>query len=292
MISLPDPHGPDTVRPPYDTMFEHQSYTQPLSARKSAENLPAWGQMQQGGYNQSKYYGMVKCIDDNVGKILDALRSEDLLEKTIVVFTADHGDLRGEHGRHNKGVPYEGSAKIPFVIYYADKIAAGTIVNQALGCVDFLPTILSLMNVPTSGLEEGRDASSLFLARPVEWNDIAFVRATGDEAGWLAAVTEQFKLVYSTSDDPWLFDLEKDPNELTNCFTQPAYRETVRELSTQLAEYGRKYKDPRAANANVQADLQWAIEGTGAYVSPRRAKPTVSSKPAKSPKRKARKQQP
>ncbi len=292
MVSIPDPHGPDTVRPPYDTMFDQQSYTQPISARKSADNLPSWGQMQQGGYNQSKYYGMVKCIDDNVGKILGVLRSEDLLDKTIVVFTADHGDLRGEHGRHNKGVPYEGSAKIPLVIYYRDKIAAGTIINQALGCVDFLPTVLSLMNVPTAGQEEGRDASALFLAKPVDWNDIAFFRSTGDENGWLAAVTDRYKIIYSTSDDPWLFDLREDPNELTNCYAQSAYRETVRELSTQLARYGREYDDPRAANAYVQADLQWAIEGTGPYVSPRPATNPGKSRPAKSTRRKSRKKKP
>ncbi len=232
MVSMPDPHGPDTVRPPYDTMFDDQTYEQPPSARKPAENLPSWGQMQQGGYNQSKYYGMVKCIDDCVGKILAALRSENLIDNTIVVFTADHGDLRGEHGRQNKGVPYEGSAKIPFVIHYQGKIAAGTIIDQALGCVDFLPTILSLMNVPTAGLEQGRDASALFLSSSTDWNDIAFFRGTGDESGWLAAVTDRHKLIYATGDDPWLFDLEQDPNELINCFAQPENRETVCNLQS------------------------------------------------------------
>jgi arylsulfatase A-like enzyme len=54
----------------------------------------------------------------NVGKILEALRSHGLIGNTIVVFTADHGDLRGEHHRQNKGVPYEGSARIPFILHY------------------------------------------------------------------------------------------------------------------------------------------------------------------------------
>ena len=57
----------------------------------------------------SQYFGMVKCIDDNVGRILDHLRENKLLDNTIIVFTADHGDLCGEHGRHNKGVPLEAS---------------------------------------------------------------------------------------------------------------------------------------------------------------------------------------
>ena len=242
---------------------------------KPAQGLPAWGEKQRGGFDQSKYYGMVKCIDDNVGKILDALRTEGLIDNTIVIFTADHGDLRGEHHRQNKGVPYEGSAKIPFVIYYKGKIQPGKIIGEAIGCVDFLPTILALMGVDTAGKEQGRDASQLFLTTktPADWNDIAFFRGTGTERGWLGAVTDRYKLIYSTTDDPWLFDLEEDPNELVNRFSDPAYRETIAQLSRQLLQYGQKFNDPRAATPQIRADLDWAIKGTGDYISPRPAKP-------------------
>ncbi len=290
MVSLPDPHGPDTVRPPYDTMFRDQVYTQPRSALKPDEGLPSWGQKQQGGYDQSKYYGMVKCIDDNVGKILGALRQAGVIDHTIVVFTADHGDLRGEHFRHNKGVPYEGSAKIPFLIACPGKIPPGTVVNEALSCVDFLPTILSLIGLATAGKEEGRNAAELLITgrAPAGWDDIAFVRGTGVEAGWLAAVTDRYKLVLATGDEPWLFDLEQDPDELVNRFTDPAYRETVRELSGKLAEYGQTFRDPRAANVHIQADLSWAIRGSGAYQSQRPAAPPRVTT-AKSPKGKGRK---
>ena len=292
MVSIPDPHGPDTVRPPYNTMFKDQEYELPRTYDRPDESLPNWGQPAGGFSGMAGYYGMVKCIDDNVGKILAALRDEGLLENTIVVFTADHGDLRGEHHRQNKGVPYEGSALIPFVIYYPAKIKPGTVVDDALGCVDFKPTILSLMGYKSKD-HEGRDASALFLSgeAPAGWNDVAFIRSTGDEAGWLAAVTERYKLIYSTSDDPWLFDLEEDPDELKSFFADPAYRETVRDLSRQLIAYGKKHKDPRAANAKIQADLKWAVEGEGPYVSTLPAKPAGKAgregKPKKGARRKA-----
>jgi arylsulfatase A-like enzyme len=275
MLSLPDPHGPDTVRPPYDTMFQDQTYRQPRSALKPDQGLPSWGQKQNGNYDQANYYGMVKCIDDNVGKILDALRETEVLDQTIVVFTADHGDLRGEHHRQNKGVPYEGSAKIPFVIAYPGRIPPGQIIHQALGCVDFLPTILGLMDVATAGDHHGRDASMLLTTgqAPAGWNDVSVLRGTGLEPGWLAAVTSRYKLVVSTSDDPWLFDLENDPDELVNRFLESAYRPTVGQLARELAEYGQRYDDPRAANLDIQADLQWARQGTGEYRSTRSARP-------------------
>ena len=106
-----------------------------------------------------KYYGMVRCIDDNVGRILGALRRNGQIDNTLIVLTSDHGDLCGEHGRLNKGVPYEGSARIPFLLRCPQKVQAGTIVKEALSCVDFLPTVLSLMDVKTAGKKQGRDAS-------------------------------------------------------------------------------------------------------------------------------------
>jgi len=282
MLSLPDPHGPDTVRPPYDTMFASQTYEKPRTADKPSEGLPSWGRKQKGGFNQSRYYGMVKCIDDSVGRILGTLRACGVLEKTIVVFTADHGDLRGEHHRHNKGVPYEGSAKIPFLMYYPARIKGGTVINEALGCVDFLPTVLSLMGQKTAGLEEGRDASALFGAgrAPEGWRDVAFMRSTGPaERGWLAAITSRYKLVCSVNDQPWLFDLQEDPDEVTNRFLRPEYRETVRALSKQLRAYCRDHRDARGDAPRIKADLAWAIEGAGDYVPP--PMPVKADRPAR-----------
>jgi arylsulfatase A-like enzyme len=261
MVSLPDPHDPDTVRPPYDTMFKDQEYVAPRTFDKPDEGLPSWGAKQGGFQGMAAYYGMVKCIDDNVGKVLACLNENRLIDRTVIVFTADHGDLRGEHHRQNKGVPYEGSARIPLLVYCPGAIRPGTVVRAALSCVDFKPTILRLLGIESAGPDEGRDCSALLTGgeAPTGWTDIAFLRGTGLEPGWVAAVTRRYKLVCSTRDDPWLFDLHKDPDELTNCFTRPDYREAVRTLSLQLRAYGQASKDPRLLNARIQADLQWAI---------------------------------
>ncbi len=203
MLSLPDPHGPNTVRPPYDTMYEHFEFEIPATASKDESNLPSWGKKANRTINRNgiiNYFGMVKCIDDNVGKIMRYLDETGLRNRTIVVFTSDHGDLLGEHGKDNKGVPYEGSAKINFIISYPNSLPSGLILDQAFSCVDFTPTILSLMGAPPTGLEEGRDASALFMGQSVpDWDDIAFMRGTGSRTGpdenWLAAVSDRYKLL-------------------------------------------------------------------------------------------------
>jgi len=265
MLSIPDPHGPDKVREPYASMYDDQEYTQPRSAVDAAEGLPSWGKGKSNNYQQATYYGMVKCIDDNVGKILASLKKNGLMENTIIVFTSDHGDLRGEHRRQNKGVPYEGSAKVPFVVRWPEKIKAGTIIRETLGCHDFLPTILKLMEVKTAGKEDGRDASALFTTgkAPAGWKDITFFRGTGTKSeNWLAAVDKRYKIIFSTTegDDPYLFDLKTDPDEMVNQFNNPEYREIIREMSSDLIAYGNTYGDPRADDPKVEEELKAAAK--------------------------------
>jgi len=263
MVSLPDPHGPNTVRAPYDTMYKDVRIPIPVSLKRKPEQIPAWGRS--AGVTAAQlqrlmpnYYGMVRCIDDNVGKILDTLRNRNLLEKTIIVFTADHGDLCGEHGRLNKGVPYEGSARIPFLMYCPGRIKPGTVVNEALSNIDFLPTVMSLLDVPHELTVDGRDASGLFTGRrPADWKDITVVRGAGraEETGnaWLSAITARFKLVFSTSEEPWLIDLHNDPDELTNLFGQSEHRDTIRWMTAELRSYGNAHRDPYVRNPRIRS---------------------------------------
>lgn len=265
MLSLPDPHGPNTVRQPYAQMYADVEVPIPASLRKTKAQTPKWAKTARGLTPKRlrklmpPYYGMVKCIDDNVGRILQALEKNQLLDNTIVVFTSDHGDLCGEHCRLNKGVPYEGSAKIPFLLRYPRRIPGGTVVNQALSCVDFLPTVLALMGVETAGKEQGRDASALLAGQVVEnWDDVAFIRGTPG-AKWLCAVTDDYKLIYSDVDSPWLFDLSKDPDELTNQFANRDYREIVRRLTRGLRSYCDTHGDPYGAIEKVRDEMAAAI---------------------------------
>ncbi|QDV84694.1 sulfatase [Planctomycetes bacterium TBK1r] len=243
-LSLPDPHGPNTVRPPYDTMFADMVIRPPMSFSMANEN-PAWAAV--GGKNSAArfnpalmtlYFGMVRCIDDNVGQILDTLAELKLTDKTIIVFTSDHGDLCFEHGRLNKGNPYEASAKIPMIIAAPGLIPAGTRVDQALGTVDFAPTLLSLLGKQSTTGAVGRDASPLLTAQSdVAWDDVAIIQSSGLKPSWFAVITDRYKLVLSVSERPWLFDLKTDPDELKNSIDLDQNRDIVRQLAGRLRDY-------------------------------------------------------
>ncbi|MFP6613854.1 MAG: sulfatase [Pirellulales bacterium] len=260
-LSLPDPHGPNTVRAPYDTMYANVKVPIPATLMRQAGQIPGWGKSANVSAAMLRrimpaYYGMVKCIDDNVGRILQQLRKHDLIDRTMIVFTSDHGDLCGEHGRLNKGVPYEGSARIPFLVYCPGKLPAGGTVKQALGTVDFFPTALKLLDVPYDAELDGRDASRLLAGIEEEtWNDISFLRSTPGQP-WLCAVTARYKLIYSALDEPWLVDVREDPGELTNRFGRPALQKVASSLTRQLIQYTREHHDEHARVPSIRAAMR------------------------------------
>jgi len=249
MLSIPDPHGPNQVRAPYDTMFDHMHFSDPRTMRPDTQNSPKWlkteGNMQLNQAQMADYYGMTKCIDDNVGRILKFLEEEGLDDNTIVVFTSDHGDLMGEHGRHNKGLPYEMSARVAFLLKYPEQVKGGKRIQKACTMADFAPTILSLMGVDCAAYQfHGTDLASDFKAEEKLIVNDRVVYITNAYSRWVAAVNNRYKLVLSPNDSPWLFDLQEDPDELINYYNNPDYKDIAAWLMKELYNQMEAYDDP------------------------------------------------
>jgi len=262
MVSIPDPHGPDLVREPYLSMYKGQPFEVPYTGKKDPKSAPAWARFtgSKRGDRDDAYFGMVKCIDDNVGKILKKLDSLGLTERTIVVFTADHGDMRGEHGRQNKGIPYEASVRIPFVIAAPGLIPAGKRVDFALNTIDFKPTLLGLLNITATQSSAGRDASALLRGEPVDknWNNLIFSRSPDIRHGtaWLMATDGHYKLIASPVEPLWLIDLKQDPAELVNRADEPELAPIRTRMAKALLEYAEKYNDPNLPLKKMRASLE------------------------------------
>ena len=136
------------------------------------------------------------------------------------------------------------------------KVKQGLVVKEALSCVDFLPTLMTMLESPLNGhAVDGRDASVLFAGKNDSWNDIAFLRSTPNQP-WLCAVTAKYKLVYSANERPWLIDVEADPNELTNLIDQPEHRDRIARMTRALLAYSRAHQDPHARVPKIQAAIQ------------------------------------
>ncbi len=98
----------------------------------------------------------------------------------------------------------------------------------------------------------------------------------------MGAFSRRYKLVVAPAAGPSLFDLEKDPDELTNLFTSPAHRDTVRQLARELSDYGQTFHEPHFASARVKADLAWAVSSETNY------KPPATTPPESAADRKAK----
>ncbi len=258
MLSIPDPHTPDYARPPYHTMYDRMDLKPPQTmAPECTATKPSWAQGGKDDHNEAgpfdaddmrQYFGMVKHIDDSVGRILKFLDDNHLADNTIVVFTADHGDMCFEHNRRNKGVPYEASARIPFVIRYPARIPAGKTIREAFTTVDFAPTVLALMGLKTGTAFHGMDASADFTSpeKEVVKDRITYYAKTG--GWWVAAVDGRYKLVLDKQEKPWLIDLDVDPDELVNVYTDPKYTTVAKRLQDELFLQMKRFNEPGLAN--------------------------------------------
>ena len=253
VISYPDPHGPNTVRQPYDHRFDDLRFKAPRTYDTGLPS-PKWlsGPAKHPvfrGADMSRYFGMVQCIDDNIGRLLERMKEAGRLDNTLIIMTSDHGDLCYEHDRLNKGNPYEGSARVPMILRLPERIAAKQVYDQPVGTVDLTPTVMGLLNLPSDANDQGRDLSKA-LADASQANGNAeepattFLRNSGKKARWVAAVDSRYKLILSVNDVPWLFDAEQDPDELLNFYRRPGNQGVAERLAKALRKYGKATKDP------------------------------------------------
>ncbi|WP_436716337.1 sulfatase [Roseiconus lacunae] len=268
VISYPDPHGPNTVRAPYDHRFDDLPFAPPRTYQTGVAP-PKWlgGETKHPvfrGSDMSRYFGMVQCIDDNIGRLLDRLEQSGQLDNTLIVMTSDHGDLCYEHDRQNKGNPYEGSARVPMLMRFPGTIPAGTVYRKPMGTVDVTPTVIGLLGLSGNPDDEGRDLSQeLKSADSENTSSITFLRNAGTKAGWVAAVDERYKLIISINDRPWLFDAEQDPDELLNFYNRPGTDGVAERLATALLEYSRRTDDPYFANQRISDSLDMILQADG-----------------------------
>ncbi|KAL4994895.1 alkaline-phosphatase-like protein [Aspergillus recurvatus] len=204
-----------------------------------------------------RYLRTIQSIDDNVGRMLDFLDEEGLTESTIVVYTSDQGFFLGEHGWFDKRFMYEESFQMPFLIRYPRDIAAGSICDDIICNVDFAPTFLDLAGLRVPTYMQGVSFRPLLLRKtPADWQQVAYHRywmhrdVIHEAYAHYGVRDQRYKLIYWYNEDfglegtrpggqerEWeLFDCEKDPLELFNCYNDPAYADVVARMTRLLEE--------------------------------------------------------
>lgn len=198
------------------------------------------------------YAANITFIDEQVGRILDALRASGRMANTLVLFTADHGDMLGDHNLWRKTYAYEGSAHIPMVCRWPDGVAAphGRLADCPVELRDVMPSFLSAAGVHFErDWFDGRDLlGAVRGAGRRRWIDLEHAECYTPYEGWNGLADGKRKYVrFSQTGTEQYFDLEKDPAELHDLSGDPAHAREVgvwrRRLQEHLRPRGKPFVD-------------------------------------------------
>jgi len=182
------------------------------------------------------YYALVTAIDEQIGRVLDALETSGHDEETVIVYTSDHGEILGDHGLWWKCCMYEPAVGIPLLLA-GPGVPAGERVDAPVSLVDVVPTIADVVDAPSDEAWSGESLVPLLEGDSGE-DRIAFseYHAHGARNGMFMVRRGDYKYVYYPSNPPQLFDLANDPHELTNLADVGKYADIRNELHEVLLD--------------------------------------------------------
>lgn len=177
------------------------------------------------------YYALITHIDDQIGRLLNALQENGIYQNTIIVFTSDHGELMGDHHYFRKGLPYEGSAKVPFIVCDPGGklgLKGGSEVREVIELRDIMPTILEAAGVPIPNTVEGHSVLPLCKEESTEWRTyIHGEHALGQLSNHYVTDGKEKYIWYSQSGREQLFNLLVDPLEMIDLSANDAYEQRM-----------------------------------------------------------------
>ena len=253
-VGFPNPHVPFDAPEPYASMYDpaevevSPTFNLPLDS-KPPQHLGYKRNGRRVNYEQmteeklrkciAYYYGSISLVDDQVGKIVDAIESNGLTGETILVFVSDHGELLGHYGMLIKSIDeypmlYDVGLKVPLVIQTPVTAShPNTTVDTAIELIDIFPTVLE-----AAGIEIPSEIQGESLLDSMRGGAAPKRRYIFAETGAVKMIRgDRYKLVhYPMQEYGELYDIVDDPNETINLFTDPEYRTTRDRLTKDLLD--------------------------------------------------------
>ena len=232
-VSFARPHSP--YDPPARYMREFRDADIPAASigdwaqsfRPRSSELPSlWhGDLGPAQIRHSRqgYYGSIRFIDDQIGRILEALQSQGLYDRTLILFVSDHGDMLGDHHHWRKCYAYEASARVPMLLRWPDGMVAadrGQVLDQVAELRDVMPTVLAAAGVDVPDSVDGQSLLGPVADGAAPWRDYVDLEHNvcySPRNHWNALTDGRWKYVYRALDgEELLFDLGADPGEERN----------------------------------------------------------------------------
>jgi choline-sulfatase len=207
------------------------------------------------------YYGLVTFLDEQVGRVLQALQDAGLQGETRIIYTTDHGEMLGEHGLWWKSSMYESSVAVPLILAGPD-IPVGTVVRTNAALADLFPTIVEGVGARLEPEDADLPGQSLFrLLADGDRPRTVFseYHAIFSPSGIFMVRNSRYKYVHYVGYRPQLFDLVTDPEETRDLSTEPAHAEALAACEREL----RAICDPEEVDRRAKADQCRRLEAAG-----------------------------
>jgi arylsulfatase A-like enzyme len=252
------PHDPYLPLKKYLDRYDAHSIPVPKSFAETFENKPGlhrresetWGRITEDDVRQSRahYYAYMEQLDAQIGRILHALDRSGQSDRTLVVFTSDHGDMVGAHRMWLKGwLPYEECYRVPMIVRWPGVVKAGSSSSRLVQTHDLAHTYVDAAGARALPFADGRPLQPL-LADPArtDWRDQILCAFYGGEYLYTQriAITDRFKYVFNGFDYDEMYDLQQDPDELRNAVHDARYEAQTADMRARLYELMAQFHDP------------------------------------------------
>ena len=244
-VSFTHPHDPYVSRQKYWDLYEDCEHLLPQVSALGYENLDVhskrifdandWRNYTISEKNimdsRRAYFANISYLDDKIGDVMEALRTTDQDNDTVIAFVSDHGDMLGERGLWFKMTFFEGSSRVPLMISSAD-LKPG-LIETPVSTMDVTPTLADLANVDLSEVLPWTDGESLVeLANGAQRTSPVLMEyaAEASYAPLIGIVNNQWKYIHCDLDEPQLYNLDQDPDELNNLASDSSCCEQFNQL--------------------------------------------------------------
>ena len=202
------------------------------------------------------YQGLIRQLDDHLGRLFDYMEGAGLMKNTLIVFTADHGDFLGDHWLGEKELFYDTVQRVPFIVMDPSGEAdatRGQALDHMVESVDLVPTVLRALDAPRPAHRlEGRELQEVLHGLPdgQPWRDCVYSELdysfrqarllrgkTPRNARAWSLRTDRWRYVYWLDEPEQLYDLQADPEEFQDLGTSAAYAEVRGALRHRLLEW-------------------------------------------------------
>ena len=204
------------------------------------------------------YLRCVRGVDDSVGRLMKYLEQSGLADNTIFIYSSDQGFYLGDHGWFDKRWMYEESLKMPLIVKWPGVTQPASVDTHMVQNLDYAQTFLEMAGASVPPDMQGRSLVPLLKGEKPQWRDSIYYHYYAYPSVHMVAKhngvrTDRYKLMHFYQFDQWeLYDLQTDPDELTNQYANPEYANVVAKMKTRLEDLQSIYGDETVTGEMTQ----------------------------------------